>query len=386
MRGARGLPVQRDSTIPDDASTLDKLGPALPRLVIDADAVSVTGRAWYFKNDRLPARTGIGVDIRFGGPMAADKADTTDKTKEQAVRNGLGSMALMIFGLDGKPAKKRGEEDWGNLDPGSGSTPGKPRPPSTDLVHLADLDLTAYGGKDGHYRFTAIAVKGSADAPKEVIIVIELLGTRRKELDPKIAGTRKSDLDKRFASFGFTKKEPRQSGPLDDPDPTIPWLDEQWARVLQALALIPDGILAGVRGISFQRGRGPKGPTGESAYYTTKTGLGSGDTPERTLVVYDDAFKSDGALIGAVAHEIGHAVSEKPLERKGGTGLYDTSDYQAAVKADGGQAITGYGRKSAAEAYAEAYAMFIAEPETMKVLRPNLFAWFDKQRQATPPK
>jgi hypothetical protein len=382
MRGAVGIPVQRDTAIPDDAKTLDKLTPAIPRLVIDADAVSVSGRAWFFKNDRIPARPGIGVDIRFGGPMA----DKSDNAKEQALQNGLGSMAMMIFGVDGTPTKKKGEEDWGTLDPGTGSKPGKPRPPTTDVVHLADLDLTAYGGKDGHYRFTAVTVKGTADAPKEVIIVIELLGTRRKELDPKPAGARKTDLDKRFNSFGFTKKEPRQTGPLDDPDPTIPWLDEQWARVLQALALIPDGILAGVRGISFQRGRGAKGPTGESAYYTTKTGLGTGDAPERALVVYDGAFTSDSALIGAVAHEIGHAVSEKPLEPKGGKGLYDTPDYQAAVTADGGQAITVYGRKTAAEAYAEAYAMFIAEPETMKVLRPNLFAWFDKQRQAAAPK
>jgi hypothetical protein len=377
LRGAGAVPVQRDTKIPDDAKTLDKAGAALPGLAIDADAVSVSGRAWFFKNDRLPARSGIGVDIRFGGPMAADK------TKEQAVENGLGSMGLIFFGLDGPAPKKKGEEDWGRVDPGTGGTPGKPRPPTTDLVHLVDLDLTAYGGQEGHYRFTAVTAKGTATAPKEVIILIELLGARRKDFDLKPASRQKAALDKRFDSFGFTKKDPQQKGMLDEPDTTMTWLDEQWARVLQALASMPDGILAGVRGIVWERGRGAKSAKGEAAFYTTKTGLNAGDTPERSLIIYDDAFKSDSVLVATVAHEIGHAVSQKPLEPKGGTAIYDTSDYKAAVRADGGQAITVYGRKDASEAYAEAYSMFIAEPATLKILRPNLFAWFEKQQQAT---
>jgi hypothetical protein len=35
---------------------------------------------------------------------------------------------------------------------------------------------------------------------------------------------------------------------------------------------------------------------------------------------------------------------------------------------------------------AEAYSMFIAEPATMKVMRPNVYAWFEKQQQAAAPK
>jgi hypothetical protein len=54
--------------------------------------------------------------------------------------------------------------------------------------------------------------------------------------------------------------------------------------------------------------------------------------------------------------------------------------------ADGGKAITKYGKKSWEEHYAEAYSMFIAERATMKVMRPNLFAWFEKQQQNAAPK
>jgi hypothetical protein len=377
LRSAPGAMLQRDRKVAEDADTLGELGPALKDLVIDEDTVSVSGRAWYFKNDRLPPRPGIGVDIRFGGAMAKDKA------KEQAVQNGLGSMALIMFGLNGDRPKKKGEEDWGKVDPGTGDKPGKPRPPTTDLVRIVDLDLTEYGGQEGHYRFAAVAEKGAPDKPKEVVIVIELLGPRRKAFDAALDSKRKSAMEKRFNSFGFVKKAPRTSGGvLDEPDDTMPWLDDQWAKVLQAVELVPAEMLSGVTGIAWERGRGAKGPAGEAGQYMTKTGLLAGDTPERKLTLYDDAFKSDETVVSTIAHELGHAVSEKPQEPKGGAALSAGADYQRAANADGGKAITKYGKKSWEEHYAEAYSMFIAEPATMKVMRPNLHAWFEKQLQA----
>jgi hypothetical protein len=373
LRRAPANQLQRDHKVGDDANTLDKVGPALKDLVIDQDTVSVSGRAWYFKNARLPARPGIGVDVRFGGPMAKDKS------REQAVQNGLGSMALIMFGINGEAPRKKGDEDWD-----TGSKPGKPRPPTTDLVRVVDLDLTEYGGQEGHYRFTAVAAKGAADAPTEVVIVIELLGARHQPFDAALDSKRKAALEKRFSGFGFVKKAPRTGGSvLDTPDDTMDWLDDQWARVLQALERVPDEMLAGVAGIAWERGRGAKGPDGEGGHYQTKSGLLAGDKPERLLTLYDDAFKSDDILVAIVAHELGHAVSEKPAEPKGGAALSaGTADYQKAANADGGKAITKYGKKSWEEHYAEAYAMFIAEPATMKVMRPKLYEWFEKQQAA----
>jgi hypothetical protein len=370
LRRAPGNALQRDKHVADDANTLGQLGPALKDLVLDEDTVSISGRARLFKNDRLPARPGIGVDVRFGGPMAKDK------TKEDAVQKGLGSMALVMFGLDGEVPRKKGDEDYE-----TGSKPGKRRPPTTDLVHIVDLDLTEYGGQEGHYRFAAVAEKGAPDEPKAVVIVVELIGPRRKALDGTLDSKRKGDLDKRFAGFGFVKKSPNAGGSVfDAPDDTMPWLDDQWAKVLQALGLIPDAMLAGVAGIAWQRGHGAKGPAGEGGQFMTKTGLLPGDKPERVLTLYDDAFRSDDALISIVAHEIGHGVSEKPLEPKGGAALSASADFQRAARADGGKAITTYGKKSWEEHYAEGYAKFIAEPATLKAMRPNEFAWFEKQQ------
>jgi hypothetical protein len=93
------------------------------------------------------------------------------------------------------------------------------------------------------------------------------------------------------------------------------------------------------------------------------------------------AFKSDSSLIETVAHEIGHAISNKPTE-KGGTAIADQAEYQNAVKADGPHAITKYGDTNSSEHQAEAYAMFIAEPATLQALRPNVFAFFEKQKKA----
>lgn len=362
--------LQRDKKVADDADELGEL--PVKDLVVDKDTVSIGGRAWYFKNDRLPARPGIGVDVRFGGPMAKDKA------KEDAVRNGLGSMALMMFGLDGTPPKKKGDVEY---ETGS-SQPSKPRPPTTDIVRVVELDLTAHGGQEGTYRFAAVAAKGAADAPKEVVILVELIGARRKAFADKLDATRKAALEKRFSQFGFVKKAPAGSNdPFAPADDTMPWLDESWGKVLQALEMIPDDVLSGVPGIAFERGRGAKGPGGEAGQYTTKSGLLKGDKPERVLRLYDETFKNDDSVILTVAHEIGHAVSEKPAEPKGGAAISAGADYQKAAKADGGKAITKYGAKNWEEHYAEAYSMFIGEPATMKVMRPKLYEYFESRKK-----
>jgi hypothetical protein len=374
---APGPVLQRDHRVPDDADALGEVGPALKDMTIDEDAVSFSGRAALFKQDRLPARPGIGVDIRFGGPMAAK-----DKSKEDALQKGLGSMALMMFGLEGERPRKKGEEDWGKVDPGVPGKAGKQRPPTTDLVHIMDLDLTDHGGQDGHYRFAAVAAKGAPDKPREVVIIIELLGARRKAFDASLDGKRKAAFEKRFNGFGFVKKAPNSGGSvLDAPDDTMPWLDDQWAKVLQALALVPDEMLMSVSGIAWVRGRGALGPSKEAGHYQTKTGLRGNDKPERTLTLFDDTFKTDDTIIKTIVHELGHAISEKPMEPQRGTALSASADYQRAARTDGGKSVTEYGKKNWEEHYAESYSMFIAEPATLKVMRPTEFAWFEKQQK-----
>jgi uncharacterized protein with beta-barrel porin domain len=147
----------------------------------------------------------------------------------------------------------------------------------------------------------------------------------------------------------------------------MPWLDDQWGRVLQAIEQVPEEILGSVPGIAWQRGHGQKSAKGEAGHYDTKSGLRPADAPERGVLIYDDAFKSDEMLVGVVAHEVAHGFSNKPSERGG------------AAKADG-IPITKYGEKDVDEAYADAYATFVTEPETMRTLRPKTYAWFAKQQ------
>jgi hypothetical protein len=69
---------------------------------------------------------------------------------------------------------------------------------------------------------------------------------------------RRDALVARFDKFGFLKAEPR----LEDTQPVMTWLDDQWAQVLQALGRIPDAALAAVPDIRWgarSRGQGSDG-------------------------------------------------------------------------------------------------------------------------------
>ena len=363
--------LQRDRKLPKDADSLADLGDTAKEMIVDDAAVSMSSLPYHFRKPRVPAKMGIKVTTEFGGRMAAKE----DAEKEKALREGLGTIGMMIFGLDGERPKEKGEEDV------PGTAKGKRRAPTADRVHFKDLDLTKFGGQDGRYRFTAVAAKGSGSAPKEVLLIVELLGARRPALrkwDELDEATRKKLLA-RFKGFGFVKHVPGSD------EPALEWKNDDFGKVLQALELIPDGMLKSVQGIRWVRGHQPSAPAGEAGHYETKTGLVKDDKPERKLTVRGDAFASDEELIGLVAHEIGHAVSSKPAEPKGGKALSAQTgkgSFQEAAKADSKLAITEYGKTDAEESYAEAYSLFITEPDTLKLMRPKTYEWFVKQQAA----
>lgn len=362
----RGL-GRRDRNLPDDPHSLSDVSAAAKDIVMDKDTVSVAGRPWYFKHPQLKARPGLWVETRFGDTMAADPKDTK---AESALRAGLGSIGLIKFGLDADPPADARDDPM----PGSGSK-GPRRQPSTDLTQIEEMDLTQFGGQDGRYRFTAV-VRASDRKRTDVDLIVERLGPRRaafKDWAP-LGAQRQQELEKRFKQFGYKRAQ-------DEEADVLKWDVNQWGRVLQAIELVPEDLLRGVTGIVWERAHTPPDAPKESGHYETTTGLNKGDTPTRRLQLMDLAFKSDSALIETVAHEIGHAISNKPTET-GGKAIADDADYQKAVKADGPKAITKYGDTNSSEHYAEAYSMFIAEPATMKVLRPNVFAFFEKQRAA----
>jgi hypothetical protein len=376
LRPASPVVARRDRNVPDDADSLAELGDTAKELIVDDATVAMSGLPFHFKNPRVPAKPGLTVTTAFGSDMAAKP----DAEKEKRLRDGLGTVGMMIFGLDGERPKSK--DDMPDA-PRSGA---KRRAPTGDLVHIRDLDLTSYGGKDGRYRFTAVIRRQSRGRLQEVDLIVELLGARRQGLKAWAdldAATRKR-LEDRFRRFGFVKREVRD----DDKDAALPWKEDDFGKVLQALELIPDDMLAGVQGITWVRGHQPSAPQGEAGFYETKTGLATGEKPERTLTVRGDAFASDDSLIRLVAHEIGHAISGKPAETGGRALAAETAagSFQAAAKADSALAVTKYGQTGgAAESYAEAYSMFIAEPDTLKLLRPRTYEWFVRQQTAARP-
>jgi hypothetical protein len=370
-RAPAGL-LQRDRKLPDDADSLTDLGAVAKDIIIDDEQVRMSSLPVQFKNPRLDARPGLTVRTEFGGAMASPP----DKAKEASLRAGLGSIGMMIFRLDAERPRSRDDPP---------APAGRRRAPTGDRVHLKDLDLTPFGGQDGRYRFTAVIRKQTRGELREVDLIVELMGARRPafkawaDLDVAI----RKQLEDRFRRFGFIKREVRQ----EDTDSALPWKDDEFGRVLQALELIPDDMLQGVQGITWIRGHQPSAPKGEAGFYETRTGLARGETPVRKLTVNGDAFKSDDSLIRLVAHEIGHAISNKPAET-GATALAADSSsagFQAAAKADSALAITKYGQTDKDESYAEAYSMFIAEPATLKALRPKTFEWFSNQQAAAKP-
>ena len=241
--------LQRDAKLED-------VGAAAKDLIVDTEPVRLSGLPVQFKNPRVAARPGLTVQTEFGGEMAA----TPDPKTEKTLRTGLESIAMIIFGLDA------------DLPPSPDMPPAKGprRPPTGNRVNIKDLDLTRWGRKDGRYRFTSITRRHQGGQLKAVDLIVELLEARRapfkkwSELD---AAARKQ-LQGRFDRFGYV----RYVEPAGGTAPILPWKDDEFGMVLQALAFVPEDMLAGVRGIVWARGHQPSAPKGEAGSYETKTG------------------------------------------------------------------------------------------------------------------
>ena len=298
------------------------------------------------KDAAVHPRDGLTVNTTFGGTMAKPGGTDVDEGK---VRTGLERIGILTFNLDDKSA-------------------------ATDqvvnAVHFLDLELDPFGGVDGHYRFSVVVTQKVAGTPTEVDLIIENVKPRIS-LAPKLDSAQRSRLQKRFDEAG------QKRGGDDETlgaDPAPKWQDAEWDRVLQATAFIPDAMFSRVPGVVWTRGSGPS-HTREAGLFEV-TPVGGGKPPKRTLTLYSNAFSSDGELIWTVVHEFGHGRDFADTTKLSGTTAWHTA-------ALGGlsSAVTEYGRTTWQEDYAESYAMFITEPETLKLLRPELFDWFQKQQK-----
>jgi hypothetical protein len=277
---------------------------------------------------RFEPRAGFDVSINFSGNIAQDPA------KQDLLEIGLGGVARALFNL-------------------TSTSQGQVKKGSTSIVTLS---LDRFGGHDGRYRFTSVA-GAKAD---EVQLLVEYLGPAPAALSSwdALGAKGQQRLTERFDRFAFTWG-----------DGDVAWGDDKKAQVLQALALIPDAVLNEVSGISWERRRAQHGPDGEGGEY-----LPSG----RKILVYTGVFDDDWTVVELVAHELGHGLSARPAERKHSAKSHENEpDYRHAA-GPLAKAPTVYGRKNYAEDFAEAFALFIHEPDTFKLLRPELSDYFTK--------
>lgn len=76
----------------------------------------------------------------------------------------------------------------------------------------------------------------------------------------------------------------------------------------------------------------------------------------------------------------GASLSELTAAQPGQAPAQDagSNEFRKAALRDGNLRLTDYSEKGWNEYFAEAFSIYIADPEALRRLRPNLFAWFDK--------
>lgn len=280
------------------------------------------------------------------------------------------------------------------------------------------LNIKAYGGVNGVYRFTL--GQGGKGSKSELII--------EQVSDTPPIDWHKIDLsaqEKRFNSFGFN------FGIGFD-------ADDLKKHLLAALAHVPDSILARVRGLTFNKFLADLGSQNEPAHY---------DPNKHTIDLYSKAIVDsansqdaggDDWFTAVITHELGHALDDEsytsarlkrdslaeqlkaailksrrvkvdtdaPIpderteankeknERQEIQKLEDefnkaandfdktTVDGHSQSKAFDkarGKGISSYGEKGKnQEDFAELFSLFVLDPDLLKSLRPDAFAYFSK--------
>jgi hypothetical protein len=330
--------LQRDRKLPADPTSLADYSEVRGEITFDTahnSPVRDLPELFKPKGARIPSRDGFDVSYHFSKDIAAG-AD-----KESVIETGLMNIARALFNL------------------ASSST----APVKKGQTSIIAFDLSQFGGRDGRYRFTSVAGKTAT----QVDILIEFLGAATPALSSwdALGEKGRQKLIDRFARFAFTWG-----------DGDVAWSYDKKAQVMQALALIPDSVLNEVSGVTWERGKAQTGPSGEGGDYV------GGSTPKITL--YTTAFDDDLSVIELVAHELGHRLGFRPHERSpADSARHDQTDYRTAAGALV-KAPTEYGRRAFKEDFAEGFALFIEEPDTLKLIRPELFDYFTNLLKGLP--
>ena len=283
----------------------------------------------------------------------ADKAVRTD------LFTGLRSYAHGVFDLHAQGGEGKHKDDAAGT--------------RLNLVHIANLDLSPWSGPNAAFRFSAVG------SNKKGKITVHIRVEEMPLQTPLAAAADAPAIDKaKAAPHGLTH------------DATVD--AALWTRVLQGLDKISETMIAHVGAVRFTMSTAARGPHNEAAEFGDSRPKGA-TAWTRSITLYQDMVGAgDAEFAFTLAHEIGHGASYAPTQGDKGRqkgALHDAPGFLAAAKKDGGRAkaVTSYGRSDAAEFYAECYAMFVQQPQTLALLRPNTYAWFvqfDEPATASP--
>ncbi len=260
------------------------------------------------------------------------------------------------------------------------------------------LDLSKYGDEYASFRFSFYTQ--SAGKKQRQTVLIEKLGKIGGDALPK---DQAQAAQKKMEANGFSTRGS--------------WNEIEKERLLAAVSLAPDSLLASISGIVFirQAGDHPTDPSRGGQYNDTA----------HTIALYDRAFtvsltrygkpgsQANDEAVRAILHEIGHAADYKLL--RGAWSKYESSktkkeraageaglksvvspsgqvyqkkekweatqgskntDFRSAANKDSKIRLTEYADKAWEEYFAEAFSLYLTAPETLKAVRPSVFKYF----------
>ena len=319
---------------------------------------------------------GIVMDVREGYNVTY--AVRGFSPGEQWVANALRALALYSFNLNGGASENATVNitTVQHLDLSSQTNP------ADETVH----------GPNANIRFTSTRFDptGSGETSVEnVQLLIEKLSDFSATATTETVEERRQRFE---TTYQITNAVPVRNDPLGDPLEAMS--DSQFDIVLAALDHVPGNLLSRVTNIPIHRSLDARGADGEVAEYSQDRPAGS-TTWNRRITVFGEFFRMNADQQAFIMiHEIGHALDYRPNEDPGDSGGASLSattgqgSFRRAVQDDGGLArgVSTYAATTSDydEYYAEAFALFRSQPETLRVLRPHVYEYFNTQYPANP--
>ena len=231
-----------------------------------------------------------------------------------------------------------------------------------NMVHVENLNLTSWKGPDTAFRFTCIG--GNTAGRIKVKIIIEQLDHEHQPMAADATGIESS----KATPYGLKRGDAV-------PDPV-------WNKVLRALGKFPESLIMRIRNVTIATSGAAAGAGGHQAEFADS--FANGVWTRQILLFRQIQAADDTSFAFLFAHELGHAINAAPTQGASGRVaagyVYKDAGFQEAMRKDGGRGkrLSSYDATmtSDSEFFAECLAMYVQQPETLKLLRPHIYAWF----------